>query len=166
MSFSFTIIVARCLGIPSRVVTCYQSAHDTHHSLTVDRFFDDDGEPLKEYNKDSIWNFHAWNEVWITRPDLSLSGAYDGWNVIGIIKWKQLYWKILKTTFDADATPQETSDGLYRCGPTSVEAVKNGEVNRPYDGIFVYAEVNADEVFWLHRGPKQPVKLIDQSPTS
>jgi len=64
-------------------VTNYQSAHDTHSSITVDRFFDEEGEPIKDLNTDSIWNFHSWNEVWITRPDLSLSGAYDGWNVIG-----------------------------------------------------------------------------------
>jgi transglutaminase 1 len=81
------------------------------------------------------------------RPDLSHSSAYDGWQVV-------------------DATPQESSDGLYRCGPTSVEAVKQGEVNKPFDGKFVYAEVNADEVYWLHRGPKQPVKLIEESTTS
>ena len=76
--------VTRCIGIPSRVVTNYQSAHDTHSSITVDRFFDEEGEPIKHLNTDSIWNFHSWIEVWIQRPDLSLSGAYDGWNVIGI----------------------------------------------------------------------------------
>ncbi|CAG2110166.1 unnamed protein product [Medioppia subpectinata] len=48
---------------------------------------------------------------------------------------------------DFDATPQEPSDGLYRCGPTSVEAIKQGEVNRHFDGKFVYAEVNADEYY-------------------
>lgn len=59
------------------------SAHDTNKSLTVDRFFDENGDPLEKLNKDSIWNFHSWNEVWMTRPDLSVSGAYDGWNLIG-----------------------------------------------------------------------------------
>lgn len=79
----YVLIVARCLGIPCRVITNYMSAHDTHRSITVDRFFDEDGEPVKKLNKDSIWNFHSWDEIWMTRPDLSLSGAYDGWNVIG-----------------------------------------------------------------------------------
>ena len=128
-------------------MTNYQSAHDTHGSLTVDRFFDEEGEPLKEHNVDSIWNFHSWNEVWMRRPDLSYSSQYDGWQVI-------------------DATPQEESDGLYRCGPTSVHSVKTGEINKPYDGKFVFAEVNADEVFWLYQGPKQPVKLISESTNS
>lgn len=80
----------------------------------------------------------------MTRPDLSATGAYDGWNVI-------------------DATPQEASDGLYRCGPTSVKAVKAGELYKPYDSFFVFAEVNADEVYWLWKDEKKPLKLITQS---
>lgn len=62
----------------------------------------------------------------MARPDLSTSTTYDGWQVI-------------------DATPQEPSDGVFRCGPTSVEAVRRGEILKHYDGMFVYAEVNADE---------------------
>lgn len=30
--------------------------------------------------EDSVWNYHVWNEVWMTRPDLNTSGEdYDGW---------------------------------------------------------------------------------------
>jgi transglutaminase 1 len=36
--------IARCLGIPSRIVTNYSSAHDTQASMTVDYFVDDDGK--------------------------------------------------------------------------------------------------------------------------
>ncbi|RWS14934.1 Annulin-like protein [Dinothrombium tinctorium] len=124
--------VCRCLGIPARLVTNYDSAHDTHGSLTVDRIYDENGDPIDEENSDSVWNFHVWVEVWLTRPDLSLTGIYDGWQVI-------------------DATPQEPSEGLYRVGPTSVEAIRRGEVLKAYDGKFVYAEVNADEVFWIKK---------------
>ncbi|KAH7641779.1 hypothetical protein DERF_008815 [Dermatophagoides farinae] len=138
-----TCTICRCIGIPCRVVTNYMSAHDTNTSLTVDRFFDENGDPIEKLNKDSIWNFHSWDEVWMTRPDLSASSAYDGWNLI-------------------DATPQEPSDNLYRVGPTSVEAIKYGEVAKAYDGFFVYAEVNADEVYWLYRDDKKPLKLITQ----
>lgn len=59
------------------------------------------------------------------RPDLGV--LYGGWQVI-------------------DSTPQEISDDMYRVGPASVVAVKQGEVNRPYDSKFLYAEVNADKV--------------------
>lgn len=52
------------------------------------------------------------------------------------------------------------SDGLYRCGPASVRAVKLGEILRPYDCNFLYSEVNADKIFWRYTGPYQPLKLL------
>ncbi|CAN7992131.1 unnamed protein product [Ixodes hexagonus] len=119
--------VCRALGIPSRPVTCYSSAHDTDESITIDRYFDKDGEELKKYSRDSIWNFHVWNEVWMARKDLP--PGYGGWQVI-------------------DATPQETSDGFYQVGPCSVAAVKRGQIGYMYDSPFVFAEVNADVIHW------------------
>ncbi|XP_064466745.1 annulin-like isoform X2 [Ornithodoros turicata] len=135
--------ICRALGIPSRCVTNYYSAHDTHGSLTVDQFYDQEGEAIERLNSDSIWNFHVWNEVWMTRPDLS-PGDYSGWQVI-------------------DATPQEESDGTYRCGPASVKAIKRAEILKPYDGPFIFAEVNADQIFWRYQGSKQPLKLIQKA---
>jgi len=44
-----------------------------------------------ELDTDSVWNFHVWNECWMTRPDLQ--EGYGGWQAV-------------------DATPQETSDGI------------------------------------------------------
>ena len=41
-------------------------------------------------NKDSIWNFHVWNEAWMSRDDLP-DPSYGGWQVI-------------------DSTPQEESE--------------------------------------------------------
>ncbi|XP_033324173.2 transglutaminase isoform X1 [Megalopta genalis] len=132
--------VCRTLGLPCRVVTNYASAHDTQNSLTVDYFVDTEGRVMEELNSDSIWNFHVWNEVWMQRLDLAPDCS--GWQVI-------------------DATPQELSDDdTYRCGPASVAAVKKGEVLRPYDNAFLFAEVNADKVFWRYNGPTQPLKLI------
>ncbi|XP_055638666.1 annulin-like isoform X2 [Toxorhynchites rutilus septentrionalis] len=135
--------IARAIGIPSRIVTNYSSAHDTQASLTVDYFVDQNGKVMEELNSDSIWNYHVWNEVWMQRPDLGISsdGDYGGWQAI-------------------DATPQEMSDGMFRCGPASVLAVKLGEVSKPYDNNFLFAEVNADKVFWRYTGPAHPLKLI------
>ena len=76
----------------------------------------------------------------MSRPDLE-PGDYGGWQAI-------------------DATPQEESDGLYRCGPTSVAAVKRGEVRKPYDTAFQFAEVNADKIYWKYSGKNSPLKLI------
>jgi transglutaminase 1 len=51
----FLFSVCRALGIPSRSVTTYASAHDTQSSLTVDYFVDEEGEVMEELNSDSIW---------------------------------------------------------------------------------------------------------------
>lgn len=52
------------------------------------------------------------------------------------------------------------SDGTYRCGPAPIRAVKYGEIQRPYDCNFLFAEVNADKLFWRYTGPYQPLKLL------
>lgn len=64
------ILVCRAIGIPSRVVSNLVSAHDTNATLTVDKYFDANNEELKEFNEDSIWNYHVWNDVYMARPDL------------------------------------------------------------------------------------------------
>uniref|UniRef100_A0A3B3TLJ0 Protein-glutamine gamma-glutamyltransferase 2 n=1 Tax=Poecilia latipinna TaxID=48699 RepID=A0A3B3TLJ0_9TELE len=121
--------VMRLLGIPCRVVSNFQSAHDTNKNLTIDSYFDYNGAMERE-SRDSIWNFHVWVEGWMRRPDLATDGKYDGWQVV-------------------DPTPQERSEGLFCCGPASVTAIRNGEVDLKYDVPFVFAEVNADSVYWL-----------------
>ncbi|XP_061075097.1 protein-glutamine gamma-glutamyltransferase 2-like [Conger conger] len=121
--------VMRCLGIPSRTITNFQSAHDTHGNLLIDEYFTDSGyDP--DASEDSIWNYHVWLESWMKRPDLPLPDlSYDGWQVL-------------------DPTPQELSEGAYCCGPAPVTAIKNGHTDLKYDLPFVFAEVNADWVGW------------------
>ena len=82
--------ILRTLGIPARSVTNYASAHDTDSSMTIDKHFDIDGEPVEWMDSDSVWNFHVWNDCWMTRPDLP--AGYGGWQAV-------------------DSTPQETSEG-------------------------------------------------------
>ncbi|XP_026208327.1 coagulation factor XIII, A1 polypeptide b [Anabas testudineus] len=130
----------RCLGIPSRVVTNYYSAHDNDGNLKTDIILDENGRVDRNRTKDSIWNYHCWNECYMTRPDLP--PGFGGWQVV-------------------DATPQETSDGMYRCGPASVYAIKHGQLCFPFDAAFVFAEVNSDVVFYSRKkdGTMQPVKV-------
>ncbi|XP_042091270.1 protein-glutamine gamma-glutamyltransferase Z isoform X1 [Ovis aries] len=120
--------VMRCLGVPTRVVSNFRSAHNSDANLTIDTYYDQHAEMLPTQKRDKIWNFHVWNECWMIRKDLP--PGYNGWQVL-------------------DPTPQQTSSGLFRCGPASVKAIREGEIHLPYDTPFVYAEVNADEVVWL-----------------
>ncbi|XP_037345777.2 protein-glutamine gamma-glutamyltransferase 2 [Pungitius pungitius] len=121
--------VMRLLGIPCRVVTNYQSAHDNNKNLIIDVYHADYGVRERP-SPDSIWNYHVWVEAWMRRPDLAKDGAYDGWQVL-------------------DPTPQEKSDSIYCCGPSPVAAVLNGDTHLKYDVPFVFAEVNADCIDWL-----------------
>ncbi|KAM5135152.1 uncharacterized protein ACMZJ9_017776 [Mantella aurantiaca] len=130
--------VMRCLGIPTRIVTNFSSAHDTNVNLSIDTFYDSDGNNLG--GADTIWNFHAWNEVWLTREDIG--SYYDGWQVV-------------------DSTPQEKSYGIYRLGPTSVKAVKEGDVHLNYDGFFVFSEVNADSNSWIYHENGESFERIE-----
>ena len=47
-----------------------------------------------------------------------------------------------------------------RCGPGSLAAIKQGDVKKPYDTTFIFAEVNADKVYWKYNGKDSPLKLI------
>ncbi|XP_010706698.1 coagulation factor XIII A chain isoform X2 [Meleagris gallopavo] len=131
----------RCLGIPARLITNYSSAHDNNANLQLDFFLDDEGQVDNRLTKDSIWNYHCWNEAWMTRPDLPV--GFGGWQAV-------------------DGTPQETSDGMYRCGPASVQAIKHGHVCFQFDAPFVYAEVNSDVIYSrMGKNGSQVIEKID-----
>ncbi|KAF4111816.1 hypothetical protein G5714_006611 [Onychostoma macrolepis] len=114
--------VMRALGIPTRVITNFNSAHDTNKNMEIEEYYNEMGEKLP-ISKDSIWNFHMWVESWMKRPDLGR--GYDGWQVL-------------------DPTPQEKSAETFRCGPAAVTAIYHQKVEAQYDVPFVYAAVNAN----------------------
>eukprot|EP00040_Diaphanoeca_grandis_P043119 m.267065 g.267065 ORF g.267065 m.267065 type:complete len:808 (-) comp70895_c0_seq1:125-2548(-) len=139
----------RCLGIAARPISCFGSAHDQRgrgkdidgdgeedeeggYNCRIEKYFDAEGNSMEEISE-SIWSFHVWTEAWFARVDLKSvgDGAYGGWQVL-------------------DATPQETSETWYQCGPAPVTAIKKGETNSQmkYDVAFVYGEVNADVYYY------------------
>ncbi|XP_061486117.1 uncharacterized protein LOC133386476 [Rhineura floridana] len=134
--------VMRCLGIPTRVVTNFDSGHEKDGNLIIDMFYDKTGRLLPTESSDSIWNFHVWNECWMARRDLPPGN--DGWQVL-------------------DATPQERSNGLYCCGPAPVTAIREGDVHLRHDAPFVFSMVNADRVAWLLDGTKKEKLQWDTS---
>ncbi|XP_026111718.1 protein-glutamine gamma-glutamyltransferase 5-like [Carassius auratus] len=132
--------VMRALGIPTRVVTNFNSAHDTNRNMVIEEYYNEMGEKLP-INRDSIWNFHVWVESWMKRPDLGR--GYDGWQVL-------------------DPTPQETSADMFRCGPAAVTAIYQRQVNAQYDVPFVYAAVNGNVHTVIIRNGKVLSTSIDK----
>ncbi|XP_076840348.1 protein-glutamine gamma-glutamyltransferase 2-like [Brachyhypopomus gauderio] len=128
--------VTRALGIPCRVITNFESAHDTNGDLKIEAYVTENGETVKE----TVWNFHCWVESWMKRSDLK--PGYDGWQV-------------------SDPTPQEQSEGVMCCGPVPVKAIKNGDLTCKYDAAFVYAEVNADRTVKWQLADGRVVDAVD-----
>ena len=115
----------RTVGIPSREITNYDSAHPECGNSPWDNTCNENKnvnfgtiirkKKIKKNGKDKtvdvdgwtfIWNYHCWNDAWMKRPDLKKEGQYDGWQAV-------------------DATVQNASDGLYRLGPAPLKAVKD-----------------------------------------
>ncbi|XP_037109847.1 protein-glutamine gamma-glutamyltransferase 2-like [Syngnathus acus] len=135
--------VLRCLGIPTRHITNYSSAHDTDGNLSVDLLFNEKMERLDSM-RDSAWTFHCWVESWMMRQDLPQGN--DGWQVL-------------------DPTPQELSDDQFCCGPCPVRAIKEGNLDVKYDAPFIFAEVNADVIKWRvgENGERQKIRVSEDS---
>ncbi|XP_075951458.1 protein-glutamine gamma-glutamyltransferase 5-like [Anarhichas minor] len=132
--------VMRVLGIPSRVVTVFNAAHDGDGNLKIEEYYSNTGEKLN-LSKDSIWNFHVWVECWMRRGDLG--AEFDGWQVV-------------------DPTPQEKSAGVYWCGPCPVVAVRQRCLGAPYDTSFIYASVDADIIKLILQGWKEVSRVLDR----
>ncbi|OCT62791.1 protein-glutamine gamma-glutamyltransferase E [Xenopus laevis] len=129
--------VLRSLGIPTRVVTHFNSGQDKNGNLFIDLQYKSQGSRQND-QEDQLWNFHVWNEAYFKRRDVGK--LYNGWQVI-------------------DSTPLKRSDGMYQCGPAPLTAIKEGDINLNYDVKYMFASVNADVACWIHyiNGTKKQV---------
>lgn len=53
--------------------------------------------------------------------------------------------------------------GVYCCGPAPVKAIKEGDLQVQYDIPFVFAEVNADVVYWIVQSDGEKKKSTHSS---
>ncbi|KAM8945861.1 protein 4.2-like, partial [Pelodytes ibericus] len=121
--------VLRCLGIPTRIVTNYNSAHDTCETLKKDMYYNENGARIHRSRNDSVWQFHVWNECWMERKDLPF--GYSGWQVL-------------------DATAQHKYNSELSCsGPAPVRAIKEGCVNWHYDVGLIFSKLVTNCVAWV-----------------
>jgi transglutaminase 1 len=137
--------VLRCVGIPARPVTNFESAHDTDSNRAIDYYFDKDNNFIDELSSDSIWNYHVWVEGWMSRADLGPS--FGGWQVL-------------------DSTPQELSpySRTMVVGPASVQAIKDG-IDLKYDNEFVISEVNADVTYHMETEEGGDYRVVSMDTT-
>jgi len=114
----------RTLGIPSRQLTTFNSAHESAgpqgYTHVIKRYYDSTGKMVQQDG--SVWNFHSWNDAWMKRSDLS---GGDGWSAV-------------------DSTPQEKSQDVFQMGPASVQKVHDKVDSAQYDNPFVISEVAAE----------------------
>ncbi|XP_059169628.1 protein-glutamine gamma-glutamyltransferase 4-like [Physella acuta] len=121
-----TTTLMRTLGIPARCVTCYRAVHDSDFSGPVNTHWSHDLKPKTDMD-DAIWNFHVWNEAWLSRPDLP--PGYDGWQAL-------------------DPTPMDCSEGVVTCGPSPVTAILKGDIFVGFETKYLFAELHGGRIHW------------------
>lgn len=123
----------RTLGMGSRVVTNFNSAH---------------GRP--PYERLRIWNFHVWNDVWMARRDLPGMDA-DGWQAVDATPQENSCEERGNETlcrFMMGPAPLKVIRDRRmetRGGETPYRSVDAG---MSYDSMFVFGEVDGDYRGW------------------
>merc|ERR1711962_1113806 len=124
--------LCRALGLPARPVTAFVSAVDAQDTLTVDRFIDRYGDIQEQQHgtssggqKDCVWSFRTWCEVWMQRPDLL--AEYSGW----------------QATDPCQSFLDDRNVIKGACGPCPVEALRRGDIGQRDDVDAFFSSMNA-----------------------
>lgn len=124
------LIVARAIGIPSRIITSYSTPQNVKCGSTIDYIINEHGRPKN--GDSSTWSYHVWNEMWMYRRDLNDTYG-DGWQVI-------------------DSTPPiNESVKYYRFGPAPIMAIQNADIYKPYECNALFSKIHSDIVTWKER---------------
>uniref|UniRef100_A0A8C5R492 Transglutaminase-like domain-containing protein n=1 Tax=Leptobrachium leishanense TaxID=445787 RepID=A0A8C5R492_9ANUR len=73
--------VFRCLGIPSRVVTCFEVARRFDRQFVADCTFQLDGKSMDDHS--NLWNFRSWTDIWIAHTPIEDEiPLQKGWHTV------------------------------------------------------------------------------------
>ncbi|KAK1803514.1 hypothetical protein P4O66_020947, partial [Electrophorus voltai] len=101
-----------------RVITNFESAHDSNGDLKIESYVNENGQRVKE----SVWNYHCWLESWMKRPDLK--PGYDGVMCCGPVPVKAIKGGDLTCKYDAAFVYAEVNaDHIVKCRLTDGRAV-------------------------------------------
>ncbi|KAL7677578.1 hypothetical protein ACOME3_003813 [Neoechinorhynchus agilis] len=118
---------SRALGIPCRVVTCYNAVVGALPEGILDVHWNTQHSIANEFNTHTSRIYHTWNEIWLKRPDLSPD--LDGWQAL-------------------DCSAHTGAESLYRLGPAPVKAISAGKLSVAYDTALFASIANGYIVHW------------------
>lgn len=89
-----------------------------------------------------------------------------GQNANCLILKSVIFEDAITNAFNISGSFSFFSLGIFQCGPCPVNAIRKGDVYLPYDAKFVFAEVNADRIYWLVKnvdGKEKCIKLREDT---